>query len=100
MSSLSIQGLIKIRLDPCWKDLTCMNYHYQVNVHIYFITSFIIFLPISRCISLSLLLLYLSDFYPISLSLLFVCCLFFLLLLSPSSSFTFSSPRRSRYPTQ
>ncbi|CAI8055772.1 Lipase maturation factor 1 [Geodia barretti] len=24
-------GLIKIRLDPCWKDLTCMNYHYQTQ---------------------------------------------------------------------
>ncbi|GCB73613.1 hypothetical protein scyTo_0002693 [Scyliorhinus torazame] len=22
-------GLIKIRGDRCWKDLTCMNYHYE-----------------------------------------------------------------------
>ena len=22
-------GLIKIRGDSCWRDLTCMNYHYQ-----------------------------------------------------------------------
>ena len=24
------QGLIKIRGDRCWWDLTCMNYHYEV----------------------------------------------------------------------
>ncbi len=24
------QGLIKIRGDQCWRDLTCMNYHYEV----------------------------------------------------------------------
>lgn len=24
-------GLIKVRGDPCWMDLTCMNYHYQVG---------------------------------------------------------------------
>ncbi len=23
-------GLIKIRGDKCWRDLTCMNYHYEV----------------------------------------------------------------------
>jgi hypothetical protein len=23
-------GLIKLRGDKCWWDLTCMNYHYQV----------------------------------------------------------------------
>ena len=23
-------GLIKIRGDKCWTDLTCMNYHYEV----------------------------------------------------------------------
>ncbi|KAG8145449.1 putative Lipase maturation factor protein [Naja naja] len=23
-------GMIKIRGDRCWKDLTCMNYHYEV----------------------------------------------------------------------
>ena len=25
------QGLIKIRGDQCWRDLTCMNYHYEVS---------------------------------------------------------------------
>jgi hypothetical protein len=25
-------GLIKIRGDKCWTDLTCMNYHYEVSV--------------------------------------------------------------------
>ena len=25
-------GLIKIRGDACWRDLTCMDYHYQVFV--------------------------------------------------------------------
>lgn len=24
-------GLIKMRGDPCWKDLTCMDYHYQTQ---------------------------------------------------------------------
>ena len=24
-------GLIKIRGDPCWRDLTCMNYHYETQ---------------------------------------------------------------------
>lgn len=24
-------GLIKIRGDPCWFDLTCMNYHYETQ---------------------------------------------------------------------
>lgn len=24
-------GLIKIRGDKCWHDLTCMNYHYEVT---------------------------------------------------------------------
>ena len=24
-------GLIKIRGDKCWTDLTCMNYHYEVR---------------------------------------------------------------------
>ena len=24
------QGMIKIRGDQCWRDLTCMNYHYEV----------------------------------------------------------------------
>jgi hypothetical protein len=23
-------GLIKLRGDKCWRDLTCMNYHYEV----------------------------------------------------------------------
>ncbi len=27
------QGLIKIRGDQCWRDLTCMNYHYEVHSH-------------------------------------------------------------------
>ena len=26
-------GLIKIRGDNCWRDLTCMNYHYEVNLY-------------------------------------------------------------------
>lgn len=31
---LFFQGLIKIRGDHCWRDLTCMNYHYEVsNLH-------------------------------------------------------------------
>ena len=25
------QGLIKIRGDQCWRDLTCMNYHYEAS---------------------------------------------------------------------
>lgn len=24
-------GMIKIRGDACWRDLTCMNYHYQTQ---------------------------------------------------------------------
>lgn len=32
MSSSSLQGLIKIRGDRCWRDLTCMDYHYEVRV--------------------------------------------------------------------
>ncbi|RYH28818.1 hypothetical protein EON65_10740 [archaeon] len=24
-------GMIKIRGDECWRDLTCMNYHYQTQ---------------------------------------------------------------------
>ncbi|MBI3558250.1 MAG: lipase maturation factor family protein [Deltaproteobacteria bacterium] len=24
-------GLIKLRGDPCWRDLTCMNYHYETQ---------------------------------------------------------------------
>ena len=28
---VSLQGLIKIRGDQCWRDLTCMNYHYEVS---------------------------------------------------------------------
>jgi hypothetical protein len=24
-------GMIKIRGDQCWRDLTCMNYHYQTQ---------------------------------------------------------------------
>ncbi|HWF08345.1 MAG TPA: lipase maturation factor family protein [Bryobacteraceae bacterium] len=24
-------GLIKLRGDPCWRDLTCLNYHYQTQ---------------------------------------------------------------------
>lgn len=28
--SLCFQGLIKIRGDKCWRDLTCMDYHYEV----------------------------------------------------------------------
>lgn len=26
------QGLIKIRGDKCWRDLTCMDYHYEVRL--------------------------------------------------------------------
>ena len=26
-----MQGLIKIRGDRCWRDLTCMDYHYEVS---------------------------------------------------------------------
>lgn len=26
------KGLIKIRGDRCWRDLTCMDYHYEVSV--------------------------------------------------------------------
>lgn len=25
------QGLIKIRGDQCWRDLTCMDFHYEVS---------------------------------------------------------------------
>lgn len=28
--SCLFQGLIKIRGDKCWRDLTCMDYHYEV----------------------------------------------------------------------
>ena len=31
-SYLLLQGWIKIRGDKCWRDLTCMNYHYQVRI--------------------------------------------------------------------
>lgn len=27
-------GLIKIRGDQCWRDLTCMNYHYEVRINL------------------------------------------------------------------
>lgn len=30
-SVLSWQGLIKIRGDQCWRDLTCMDFHYEVS---------------------------------------------------------------------
>lgn len=30
-SVLSWQGLIKIRGDRCWRDLTCMDFHYEVS---------------------------------------------------------------------
>lgn len=30
-SSPSLQGLIKIRGDRCWRDLTCMDFHYEVS---------------------------------------------------------------------
>lgn len=30
-SSPSFQGLIKIRGDRCWRDLTCMDFHYEVS---------------------------------------------------------------------
>lgn len=31
ISDFILQGLIKIRGDQCWRDLTCMNYHYEVD---------------------------------------------------------------------
>ena len=31
LNFVSLQGLIKIRGDQCWRDLTCMNYHYEVS---------------------------------------------------------------------
>ena len=31
------QGLIKIRGDQCWRDLTCMNYHYEVSVSLVYL---------------------------------------------------------------
>ena len=31
-SFMFVQGLIKIRGDQCWRDLTCMNYHYEVRI--------------------------------------------------------------------
>ena len=24
-------GLIKLRGDPCWRDLTCLNYHFETQ---------------------------------------------------------------------
>ncbi|XP_015774556.1 PREDICTED: lipase maturation factor 1-like [Acropora digitifera] len=27
----AVQGMIKIRGDQCWRDLTCMNYHYETQ---------------------------------------------------------------------
>ncbi|KAK8400889.1 hypothetical protein O3P69_002566 [Scylla paramamosain] len=40
-------GLIKVRGDPCWMDLTCMNYHYQTlgNHIIELLLPFFTFLP-------------------------------------------------------
>lgn len=29
--SLPLQGLIKVRGDKCWLDLTCMDFHYEVS---------------------------------------------------------------------
>ena len=26
-------GLIKIRGDECWRDLSCMDYHYETQPH-------------------------------------------------------------------
>lgn len=31
LSVLPWQGLIKIRGDRCWRDLTCMDFHYEVG---------------------------------------------------------------------
>lgn len=31
------KGLIKIRGDKCWRDLTCMDYHYEVCFMLMFI---------------------------------------------------------------
>lgn len=31
-SVLPLQGLIKIRGDKCWLDLTCMDFHYEVSM--------------------------------------------------------------------
>lgn len=28
---LPLQGLIKVRGDKCWLDLTCMDFHYEVS---------------------------------------------------------------------
>lgn len=28
---LALQGLIKVRGDRCWRDLTCMDFHYEVR---------------------------------------------------------------------
>lgn len=30
-SLLPLQGLIKVRGDKCWLDLTCMDFHYEVR---------------------------------------------------------------------
>lgn len=30
-SLLPLQGLIKVRGDKCWLDLTCMDFHYEVS---------------------------------------------------------------------
>ncbi|XP_014791654.1 PREDICTED: lipase maturation factor 1-like [Calidris pugnax] len=30
-------GLIKIRGDRCWRDLTCMDYHYEAALHVFFL---------------------------------------------------------------
>ena len=35
-------GLIKIRGDKCWRDLTCMNYFYEVRILLKFMIYIII----------------------------------------------------------
>ncbi|XP_062508003.1 lipase maturation factor 1-like isoform X3 [Corticium candelabrum] len=43
-------GLIKIRGDQCWRDLTCMNYHYEIVLIISGNLSFLNWLTILPCI--------------------------------------------------
>jgi hypothetical protein len=38
-------GLIKLRGDPCWRDLTCLNYHFETQPNPNFLTPFFHFLP-------------------------------------------------------
>ncbi|KQL61401.1 hypothetical protein AAES_12579 [Amazona aestiva] len=33
------EGLIKIRGDRCWQELTCMDYHYEIFAFVFCVSS-------------------------------------------------------------